>query len=415
MDVRTLATCAALGAVAACAGAAVPTPVPSESSHAAIARGRNLVRAGDCAACHTAEHGKPFAGGRAVPTPFGTIYSTNITPDDATGIGTWSADDFYRAMHEGIARDGHHLYPAFPYPWYTKVTRTDSDAIKAYLDTLVPVDEPPRENALPWPLTLRSGIAAWIAAFFHEGTYAYNAQKSAQWNEGAYLVEGLGHCGACHTPKNFAGAVKRRDALEGGYGENWFATSLANDVRDGIGAWTEQDIVDFLKRGANAHATAFGPMAEVVTQSTSHLADTQLHAIAAYLKDSPPREASAASAPGQDVATHGAGLYLDDCAGCHMAQGEGLAGVFPALKGNGVVQANDPGTLVHLILTGESAASTQANPNRFAMPAFDWKLSDQDIADVASYVRSAWANAAAPVPAGKVKDVRAKVEHIVEQ
>jgi mono/diheme cytochrome c family protein len=412
---RTATILVLAATAAACVSAAEPTPVPAESSVAAIARGRDLVRAGDCAACHTAGNGQPFAGGRAVPTPFGTIYSTNITPDEATGIGTWSADDFYRAMHEGIARNGEHLYPAFPYPWYTKVTRADSDAIKAYLDTLAPVRQPPRDNDLAWPLTVRSGIGAWNAAFFHEGTYAWNAQKSAAWNEGAYLVEGLGHCGACHTPKNFAGAVKRRDALEGGYGENWYATSLANDVRDGIGAWSEQDIVDFLKLGANAHATAFGPMAEVVTQSTSHLTDAELHAIATYLKDEPSRETRAASAPDQDVATHGAGLYLDDCAGCHMTSGEGLAGVFPPLKGNGVVQADDPGTLVHLILTGESAASPRGHPNRFAMPAFDWKLSDRDIADLATYVRSSWGNAASQVSAGNVKDVRRKVEHIVQK
>jgi len=285
----------------------------------------------------------------------------------------------------------------------------------AYLSSIAPVHNVVHSDTLPFPFSVRAGMQVWDWLFFKSGTFQPDHTKSAEWNRGAYLVQGPGHCSACHTPKNFAGAVKRRDALEGGYGENWYATSLANDVRDGIGAWTEQDIVDFLRRGANAHATAFGPMAEVVTHSTSHLTDTQLHAIAVYLKDSPPREASAASAPGRDVATHGAGLYLDDCAGCHMAQGEGLAGVFPALKGNGVVQANDAETLVHLILTGESAASTQANPNRFAMPAFDWKLSDQDIADVASYVRSAWGNSAAPVSAGTVKDVRAKVEHIVEQ
>jgi mono/diheme cytochrome c family protein len=413
--VRTLALLAT-AALGACAHAAVPTPIAAESSDAAIMRGRNLVRAGDCAACHTVDGGHPFAGGRAVPTPFGTIYSTNITPDLQTGIGTWSADDFYRAMHEGIARDGHRLYPAFPYPWYTNVTRADSDAIKAYLDTVTPVNQPPRENKLPWPLTMRSGLAAWNAAFFHPGTYRWNAQKSAQWNEGAYLVEGLGHCGACHTAKNFAGAPKRGEALEGGYGEDWYATSLANDLADGLGEWSEQDIVDFLGRGANAHATAFGPMAEVVEQSTSHLTDSQLHAIAAYLKDRPGNGAKPApSTADQNVASRGAGLYLDNCAACHMTKGEGLAGAFPPLKGNGVVQARDPETLVHLVLTGERAAATHARPNRFAMPAFDWKLSDEDVADLATYVRSAWGNAATPVSAGTVAAVRRDVEHIVEQ
>ena len=403
-------------ALAAAVRAAVPTPIPAESSHAAIEKGRNLVMAGDCAACHTADGGQPFAGGRAVPTPFGTIYSTNITPDPNTGIGTWSADDLYRAMHEGVNREGEHLYPAFPYPWYTKVTRADSDAIKAYLDTLAPVHQPPRPNKLPWPLTLREGMAAWNAAFFHPGTYVRNARKTDAWNEGAYLVDGLGHCGACHSPKNFAGAPKRDGALTGGYGENWYATSLGGGLREGLGNWSEQDIVDFLKRGANHHATAFGPMAEVVRESTSHLDDAQLHAMAVYLKDlPPPGEMAAAAQPAKDVAERGAGVYIDQCAGCHMSQGEGLAGVFPPLKGDGIVQARDPETLVHLVLTGESAAVTDAHPNRFAMPAFDWKLRDEDIADLATYLRSAWGNAGAPVSVGTVADIRSKVEHIVEQ
>jgi mono/diheme cytochrome c family protein len=406
----------AASALAAAVGAAVPTPIPGDGSHAAIERGRNLVLAGDCKACHTADGAMPFAGGRAVPTPFGTIYSTNITPDAATGIGTWSADDLWRAMHEGIDREGQHLYPAFPYPWYTKVTREDSDAIKAYLDTLPPVHQPPRPNKLPWPLTLRQGLAAWNAAFFHRGAYAWNAQKSDAWNEGAYLVEGLGHCGACHTPKNFAGAPKRGDALAGGYGENWYATSLANDLRDGLGGWSEQDIVDFLKRGASRQATAFGPMAEVVRESTSHLDDAQLRGIAVYLKDAPQTgSASPAAQAASDAATRGAGVYLDQCAGCHMAHGEGLTGAFPPLKGNGIVQARDAETLVHLVLTGESAAVTRARPNRFAMPAFDWKLSDAEIADLATYLRSAWGNAASPVSAATVAGIRGKVEHIVEQ
>ncbi len=404
---------AVLPGVLCAAHAADRTPVPAESSHAAIERGRNLVSAGDCEACHTDDGGKPFAGGRAVPTPFGTIYSTNITPDRSTGIGTWSADDVYRALHQGIDRKGRHLYPAFPYPSYTKVTRADSDAIKAYLDTLAPVNQPDRQNELPWPLDLRGDMAVWNAMFFHEGTYALNAQKSDAWNEGAYLVEGLGHCGACHSPKNFAGAEERGRALAGGYGEDWYAVSLLNYPREGLGDWTAKDIVDFLKTGANARATAFGPMAEVVQHSTSHLTDAQLNAIAAYLKDpAPARTRSTPAKPDADVATRGAGLYRDQCAGCHMTQGEGLAGVFPPLKGNEIVQAGDPETLLHLMLTGESAAVTPARPARFAMPAFDWKLDDQQMADLASYVRSAWGNEGAPVTASTVKGIRNRVRHL---
>src|SRR5665213_911264 len=397
----------ALSGVLAVAYAADRTPVPAESSHAAIERGRNLVDAGDCEACHTDDGGKPFAGGRAVPTPFGIIYSTNITPDRSTGIGTWSADDVYNALHRGIDRQGHHLYPAFPYPWSTKVTRADSDALKAYLDTLAPVNQPSRANELPWPLSLRIDMAVWNSLFFHEGTYATNPQKSEEWNQGAYLVEGLGHCGACHSPKNLAGAPERRHALTGGYGEDWYAVSLANTQREGLGAWSVQDIVDFLKTGANPHATAFGPMAEVVHDSTSRLSDAQLKAMAVYLKDSPAGAAQAQpSKPDQDVATRGAGVYRDQCAGCHMMQGEGLANVFPPLKGNEIVQAHDPETLLHLVLTGEKSAVTHARPSGFALPAFDWKLRDDDIADLASYLRSAWGNEAAPVAASTVADIR---------
>ena len=402
--------------------AVAPTLFAREGSHAEIERGRYLVQAGDCAACHTDERGQPFAGGRAVPTPFGTIYSTNITPDGPTGIGNWTSDEFYRAMHEGIAPGGRHLYPAFPYPWYTKLTRADVDAIRAYLATLAPVRRQNTPTELPWPFDVREVMAGWNALYFDEGTFRSNPQKSAEWNLGAYLVEGLGHCGACHSPKNFAGAPKRDKAFQGGYGENWYATSLGGDLHDGLGQWTADDIVRYLKTGANKRAAAFGPMAEVVHDSTQYLDQQDLHAMAVYLKDLPPHESPSTTKTTDtgdradaDRLTRGHGLYVDDCAGCHMENGEGIAGVFPPLKGNNVVQAKDPETVVHVILSGQKTAVTQRNPTGLAMPAFDWKLSDQDIADVASYVRSAWGNSAAPVSAGTVKDVRAKVEHIVEQ
>jgi mono/diheme cytochrome c family protein len=397
----------------AAAYAAEHAPAAAESSDAAIRRGRNLVYAGDCAACHTDEGGKPFAGGRAVPTPFGVIYSTNITPDRSTGIGTWTADDVYRAMHEGIDRQGHHLYPAFPYPWYTKVTRDDANDIKAYLDTLAPVNQRDRPNELPWPLDLRAGMSVWNTLFFRAGTYARNPGKSDAWNQGAYLVEGLGHCGACHTPKNLLGAPERSHALTGGYGEDWYAVSLANTMREGLGAWSEQDIVDFLKSGANSRARAFGPMAEVVEHSTSHLTDAQLHAMAIYLKDSPPPSAQRQPAgPADAIVARGAGIYRDQCAGCHMTQGEGVAGVFPPLKGNEIAQARDPETLLHLMLAGDKSVVTSARPSGFAMPAFDWKLDDAEIADLANYVRGAWGNAAPPVTSGTVAEVRSKVAHL---
>ena len=395
--------------------AIAPALFAREGSHAEIERGRYLAQAGDCAACHTAEGGQPFAGGRAVPTPFGVIYSTNITPDPSTGIGNWTSDDFYRAMHEGIAPGGEHLYPAFPYPWYTKLTRADVDAIRSYLATLAPVHEQNRPTELPWPFSVREVMSAWNALYFKQGTFQSNPQKSAEWNLGAYLVEGLGHCGACHSPKNFAGAPKRDKAFQGGYGENWYATSLGGDLHDGLGQWSTDDIVQYLKTGVNKRAAAFGPMSEVVHDSTQHLDEKDLHAMAVYLKDLPPHEspanATVASAaggntPDADRVARGHGLYIDDCAGCHMENGEGIAGVFPPLKGNNVVQSKDPETVVHIILSGAKTAVTRQDPTGLAMPAFDWKLSNEQVADLVTYLRSAWGNHGDPLDAGKVADTR---------
>jgi mono/diheme cytochrome c family protein len=391
-----------------------------ESSHSELARGRYLVQAGDCAACHTNPGGEPFAGGFPVPTPFGTIYSTNITPDRQTGIGNWTSDDFYKAMHEGVAPGGERLYPAFPYPWYTKLSRNDVDAIRAYLMTLPAVHRENEPADLPWPFSMREVMAGWNALYFKEGTFQPNPQKSAEWNLGAYLVEGLGHCGACHSPKNFAGAPQRDHAYQGGFGENWYATSLGGDLRDGLGEWTEHDIVQYLKTGANRRAAAFGAMAEVVHDSTQHLDDDDLHAIAVYLKDLPPpapapahaaTTAAAGAHPNVDDErfARGRGDYVDQCAGCHMEDGSGIPGVFPPLKGNNVVQAKDAETVVHVILTGAKTATTKDNPTGLAMPAFDWKLDDRDVADLATYLRNTWGNAAAPVASDKVASTRKSV------
>jgi mono/diheme cytochrome c family protein len=318
-------------------------------------------------------------------------------------------------MHEGIAPGGEHLYPAFPYPWYTKLTRADVDAIRSYLATLAPVHEQNRPTDLPWPFSVREVMSAWNALYFKQGTFQSNPQKSAEWNLGAYLVEGLGHCGACHSPKNFAGAPKRDKAFQGGYGENWYATSLGGDLHDGLGQWSTDDIVQYLKTGVNKRAAAFGPMSEVVHDSTQHLDEKDLHAMAVYLKDLPPHEspanATSASAaggntPNADRVARGHGLYIDHCAGCHMENGEGIAGVFPPLKGNNVVQSKDPETVVHVILSGAKTAVTRQDPTGLAMPAFDWKLSNEQVADLVTYLRSAWGNHGDPLDAGKVADTR---------
>ncbi len=397
--------------LAALAAATTPLPTQSQPGHASIQRGRYLVKAGDCAACHTADGGKPFAGGRAVPTPFGVIYSTNITPDKDTGIGQWSEADIYRAMHTGIDRQGNHLYPAFPYPWYTKATPGDVRDIAAYLSTLTPVRQVNRQNKLPWPLTMRSGLAVWNKMYFDEGMFVGDSKKSPQWNRGAYLVRGLGHCGACHTKKNFAGAVKTDQALHGGMGENAFAPSLAGDVRDGLGAWTVADIAEYLKTGSNEKSSAAGPMSEVVHDSTQYLNDADLTAIATYLKDVPRSGSKSDNDSDHDNAdknqmSQGAAVYADDCTGCHLDGGQGMAHVFPPLKGSAAIQASKPDTVLRVILGGAAIPATEAKPTAFKMPNFHDKLDNAQVAAVATYIRNAWGNRASSVSAGDVADMR---------
>jgi mono/diheme cytochrome c family protein len=376
-----------------------------------VERGRYLVAAGDCAACHTADGGKPFAGGRAIPTPFGTIYSTNITPDEETGIGKWSERDFYTALHEGRGPGGKRYYPAFPYPWYTKITPDDARAIKAYLDVVPAVRQTNPAPDLPWPLSMREVMAGWNEMFFHEGTFAPNAGKSPEWNRGAYLVEGLGHCGACHSPKNALGGTKTKYRLQGGFGEHWYAMDLTGDVRDGLGAWSQQDIVEYLRTGSNAKAGAGGPMAEVVANSTQHLTDADLRAIATYLKDLAPTGGNAVHQASVDRASfdRGHALYFDNCIGCHMETGEGIPNVFPPVKGVPAVQADDPATVLQAILEGATVVATKAKPTALAMPAFGWKLSDSEVADLTTYIRNAWGNRASAVAASDVAKVRKQI------
>ncbi|HEX2652282.1 MAG TPA: c-type cytochrome [Xanthobacteraceae bacterium] len=376
-----------------------------------IERGRYLSAAGDCQACHTTEGGKPFAGGRPLPTPFGTIYTANITPDDQTGIGGWTNDQFFRALHQGVGADGKNLYPAFPYPWYTKVTREDSDAIKAYLSTLEPVKNRRPDNTLAWPLNYRIVMEGWNTLFFNEGVFKPDTSKSAQWNRGAYLVEGLGHCGACHTPTNVLGASKKDSFLEGGKLQEWYAPSLAGDLRSGLGSWSSDDIVTFLKTGRNSHSTAYGPMSEVITFSTSKLTDDDLGAIATYLKDLPAGDSNVKPAEvNANLMQTGQAIFVDNCAACHRSNGEGVPGMFPSLKGDANVQSSDPTTVVRLILNGAHAAVTDARPTPFSMPAFGWKLNDDQIAALVNYVRNSWGNASPNVAASDVKSLRQSLQ-----
>jgi mono/diheme cytochrome c family protein len=252
---------------------------------ALIERGQSLVTAGDCISCHTADKNKPFAGDRPIDTPFGVIYSPNLTPDDKTGLGKWSEEDVYRALHLGIGRTGARTYPAFPYPYFTKITRDDVHAIYAYLHTLEPVNHRRRTSAFIWPLNYRGLMLGWDFLFFTPDAFHPDQSKSAEWNRGAYLVEGLGHCGACHTPKNVLGADKVSEALQGAKIQGWLAPKLAGNPMDGIGAWSIDELTEYLRTGRNKHSAVKGPMAEVVASSTSKMPEADLRAIAVYLKN----------------------------------------------------------------------------------------------------------------------------------
>lgn len=392
-------------------------------SYTRIERGRYLVKVGDCAACHTVKGGAPFAGGLPISTPFGTIYSTNITPDQDTGLGKWSDEDFYRAMHFGERRDGKALFPAFPFPWFTKLSRDDVMAIKAYLNTVPAVKQQDKPTELFGPLNWRVSAAAWKMLFFHPGEYKPNPQKTDEWNRGAYLVDGGAHCAACHTAKNLFGAAKTgSDLLGGDAGDSWYAPSLGRGAPDGLGGWTTQDIVTYLKTGANHMSAAAGPMNDVIMRSTQHLSDADLKSMAVYLQDLPadhtPRDqnnqpaASSTAEVDKAVLERGQGIYVDNCIGCHMVNGAGQPGAFPPLKGNPSVMAAKADSVIQIVFGGGAMAAPRTKPTGLEMPAYAWKLSDGDAADLVSYIRNAWGNRASAVDSGKVAAVRKQVVKI---
>ena len=375
-----------------------------------IERGRYLAVLGDCAGCHTAAGGAPFAGGVALQTPFGTLVAPNITSDPETGIGNMTNEEFLAVLHEGRGHDGKRLYPAMPYPAYTKMTDDDVLALRAYFATVAPVSNRVVSNQLPFPLNIRLAMAIWNGLNFTPGRYQPNPQKSAVWNRGAYIVEGPAHCGTCHTPKTLLGGDKNSAALTGATLQGWFAPDITNDQRKGIGGWSMDDLVQYLKTGTNKWTLASGPMAEAVSHSTSRMNDEDILAIATYLKDSgeggvsPKPEPVAAS---NNAMRAGAAIYKDSCAACHKDSGEGDANLFPRLAGSALVQSDDPTTLVRVVLHGTRAVSTAGAPTAPAMPAFDWRLEDAQVAAVVTYIRNNWGNAAGPVPASAVASQRA--------
>lgn len=418
------------GALAACTQAAGTDATgarrPAESRQDLVERGRYLAAAGDCVSCHTRANGKPFSGGRPLNTPFGVIYSANITTDPQTGIGAWTEGQFERAMREGIAADGSHLYPAFPYTAYTKLTDEDVHAIYAYLRSLQPVTFTPPGNKMSFPFSVRSLLAGWNALFFEPGRYAPDASRSAEWNRGAYLTQGLGHCGACHTPRNFLGGERKAEALTGGdYLDEisdevvsdkitpmdeitvrpWSAANLT-PARGGLGAWSLDDIAAYLKTGHSVRAGAFGPMSEVVGNSTSRLTDQDVRAIAVYLKSLPPATQGEDPKPRADVLKAGEIAYTTRCADCHLPSGLGMprganadaSKTAPPLAGSAALQAPSAATLINVVLYGahESALAESSWPR---MSGFELSvgLDDAQIAALCTYVRSSWGNHAGAV------------------
>ena len=376
-------------------------------SYNLVTKGRYLSTVGDCTACHTLP-GKPlFSGGVILDTPFGKLAGANITPDPGTGIGRWTFEDFQNAMSRGHGLDGKRLYGAMPFTAYTKVRREDNLAIFAYLKTVDPVDNKVETNQLPFPFNVRTSLIGWNLLNFTEGEFKANPQKSDQWNRGAYLVEGLGHCGTCHTPKNLTGGDKNDQFLTGANLQHWVAPNITSTGRDGLGAWNEQDIVQYLKTGANRFDIASGPMAEEVEHSSQHWNDQDLMAVAVYLKDgAKPAEAAKPLAASEASMVAGQAIYADRCSACHTPNGEGVPQLFPKLAMAPLINSNDPSSLIRVVLTGNRAGATDAAPTAPAMPAFGWNLSDENVADVLTYVRNTWGNAAPAVSSGNVKGVR---------
>jgi len=392
-------------------------PTPKERPVAdAFERGKYLAQAGDCIACHTIPGRRIFSGNRPLPTPFGTLYSPNITADPQTGIGKWSADDFYRMMHTGRSRDGALLYPAMPFAAYTKVTRTDTDAIFAYLKSVPPVRQPNRPHDMRFPYNNRALLLGWRTLYFQEGEYKPDTGKSAEWNRGAYLVLGLGHCSMCHTAVNVLGGSSPAQAFEGGLipMQNWYAPSLTSNREAGLGEWEIDDIVALLTTGVSKRGTVYGPMAEVTYNSLQYLSDADARAMAVYLKslpaaEAPPRDTSNPPLSAEATQAFGEGrrVYDAHCASCHGAEGRGKLPHYPPLANNQSIEMASAVNPIRMVLNGGYPPGTRKNPMPYGMPPFAQSLSDVEIAAVVTYIRTAWGNTGAPVAVRDVNTLRA--------
>ncbi|WP_350282640.1 cytochrome c [Nitrosomonas sp.] len=374
---------------------------PSADSNAEqVQRGEYLARAGNCMGCHTTRGGKPYAGGRELVTPFGKFITPNITPDSETGIGHWSEEDFWQALHYGKGRDGSYLYPVFPYTEYTKVTRQDADAIFAYLRSLMPVTQTNPPHKITPPYDNQFLLFLWRTWYFKEGVYEPDDSKSEEWNRGNYLVQGLGHCNACHTPRNVWGA-SQDDKLAGGeiMGTYWYAPSLISQREAGMGEWSVDEIAKLLSTGVTDHAVTSGPMATIVRQSLQYLSTKDMRAVAVYLQslgEKRSEESSRKIPPMPERVSRylalGEPVYVKHCQGCHGKSGEGVPGVYPPLAGNRSVTMTSPLNTIRSVLYGGFSPATAGNPRPYGMPPFQHIIRDHEIAWVVSYIRNAWGN-----------------------
>src|SRR3984957_11406974 len=376
-----------------------------------VDRGRYLSVLSDCASCHTVpQKNQPFAGGRPIETPFGNIVAPNITPDLETGIGSWTDDQFDNAVRKGIGRNGQRLYPAMPYNAYTKMSREDVLAIRAYLNTVTAVYNLVVANTLPFPFNIRTAMRVWDALYFNQGEYAFDSRRSAEWNRGAFLVDGPAHCGACHTPKTFLGGDKTSMYLQGSPLQGWSAPNITNDARTGLGRWSVDEVAAYLKTGHNTITAATGPMAEAVGLSTSKMTDDDVKAIATYLKSLPgdemPQTPMSASAP--EMAAGGA-IYRDQCSACHGLDGKGIDRLFPSVANSSMARADDPTSVIRIVLRGARSVATDKEPTGPGMPSYGWQLKDDQVANVLNYIRNSWGNAAPAVSPDEVGRLRKSV------
>lgn len=400
--------CVVLGSVSAAAASSLDASL--------VQRGHYVAVAGNCASCHTREGGESMAGGVAFETPFGTIYSTNITPDTKTGIGTWTREQFLRTLREGVTPNGEHLYPAFPYTAFTKITAEDADALFAYLRTIPPVSAQEPQDELRFPYNQRWLLSFWNMMFFDEGVYKPDGTKSTEWNRGAYLVEALGHCSACHSPRGSLGAEQKDLRMTGGayVGEvpggapHAWSTPNLTSAKSGLASWTVEDLAAYLKTGRNSFTETFGPMNEVIMNSTRYLSDADTRAIAVYIKSLPANEAKSGAPASADTLAAGSTLYDVNCGTCHLPTGLGSQSEKSGarLVGSPVVQASNPAALINVILYGPEPPNPPLPMRWKQMQGLGDTLTDEDVAALASYVRHAWANVGGAVTANQVAKQR---------